>query len=117
VEYAPQIIDRFGITWSHSLFSPSSLLSTTFLVSSTAKSYGDANNTVSSEDAIVGVIPAYTVLDWSASLRLPDNWNIKFGVNNLADKRYFTLRTDEYPGPGIIPSIGRSFYVSFGARF
>jgi outer membrane receptor protein involved in Fe transport len=44
-------------------------------------------------------------------------WNIRAGVNNLTDKRYFTLRTDEYPGPGIIPAIGRSAYVSFGASF
>lgn len=117
VEYAPQTIDRFGITYSHSLFSSARSFSTTFLISSTAKQFGDANNTILSDDAIAGVIPAYTVLDWSASVRLKDNWNIKFGVNNLADKRYFTLRTNEYPGPGIIPAIGRSFYVSFGARF
>jgi len=111
VEYAPQTILRSGITWCKRPFS------TTFLVSHTARSFGDANNTVVSDDAIVGAIPAYTVLDWSATIGLKANWNIKFGINNLADERYFTLRTDEYPGPGIIPAIGRSAYISFGLRF
>ena len=65
-----------------------------------------------SDDAVVGFIPAYTVLDWSATARLGSHWRIQAGVNNVADRKYFTRRTDEYPGPGIIPSIGRSGYLS-----
>ena len=110
VEFAPNTINRFGITYSIKHFS------TTFLISNTSKSFADANNTIYSADATVGIIPAYQVMDWSASVKIK-NYNIKLGVNNLADKRYFTLRTDEYPGPGIIPSIARSFYVGFGAKF
>ena len=91
-------------------------ISTTFLMSNTSKSFADANNTVYSEDATVGVIPAYQILDWSAAIKIK-NYNIKFGINNLADKKYFTLRTDEYPGPGIIPSIARTWYTGFGAKF
>jgi Fe(3+) dicitrate transport protein len=34
------------------------------------------------------------------------------GVNNIADRAYFTRRATGYPGPGIIPSEGRSFYVT-----
>ena len=109
-EYAPSVIDRFGITYAYKRFS------TTFLYSHTAKSFSDANNTVYSPDAEVGVIPAYTVMDWSATAKIK-NYNIKFGVNNLSDARYFTFRTVEYPGPGIIPSIGRTIYLGFGARF
>ena len=110
VEFAPNIIDRFGITYGIKRFS------TTWLISTTSRSFTDANNTLFSPDASVGVIPAYQVMDWSSSLKIK-NCDIKFGVNNLADKRYFTLRTDEYPGPGIIPAIARSFYIGFGARF
>lgn len=111
VEYAPTSINRFGTTLVIHKFS------TTFLISSTAKSFGDAANSVTpSADAVAGVIPAYTVMDWSSTLKIK-NFNLKAGVNNLADKRYFTKRTDEYPGPGIIPSIGRSFYFSFGVKF
>ena len=109
-EYAPATIDRFGLTYAIKRFS------TTFLFSNTAKSYSDANNTVFSPDAEVGVIPAYTVMDWSGTLKIK-NYNIKFGINNLADAKYFTFRTVEYPGPGIIPSVGRTIYVGFGARF
>lgn len=110
VEYAPQTINRFGATYEYKVFS------TTFLISNTAKSYSDASNAVKSDDPAVGLIPAYQVLDWSSALHL-GKYNFKFGVNNLADKRYFTVRTNEYPGPGIIPAIGRSFYIGFGARF
>ncbi|HEX8041104.1 MAG TPA: TonB-dependent receptor, partial [Chryseosolibacter sp.] len=111
VEYAPRIINRFGAT------ARLSDISTTFLVSATGESYGDASNAeTGSEDAVAGLIPAYTVLDWSLTYR-HKGYNLKFGVNNLADKRYFTKRTDEYPGPGIIPSAGRSFYVGVGAKF
>jgi Fe(3+) dicitrate transport protein len=110
VEFAPNMINRFGMTWSVKRFS------TTFLISRTSKSFADANNTVFSTDPTVGLIPGYEVMDWSASFRIK-NYNIKFGVNNLADRKYFTLRTDEYPGPGIIPSTCRSFYVGLGAKF
>jgi len=110
VEFAPNIIDRFGITYAIGRFS------TTWLISYTSRSFADANNTRFSPDAAVGVIPAYQVMDWSASLKIK-NYNLKFGVNNLADKRYFTMRTDEYPGPGIITSVARNFYFGLGARF
>ena len=111
VEYAPKIINRIGVTYSKSIFS------TTFLLSTTAKSYGDASNVVLSTDPSAGIIPAYTVMDWSATLKPKSNYHFKAGVNNVADRKYFTKRTTEYPGPGIIPAMGRSFYVSFGATF
>jgi Fe(3+) dicitrate transport protein len=110
VEYAPNIINRSGITYSLNGFS------VTYTLSYTGKSYGDANNTVASANPVIGIIPSYTVMDLSASYKFR-NYTIKAGVNNLADKRYFTKRTDEYPGPGIIPSIARSFYISVGAKF
>jgi len=111
VEYAPQTIERFGLTYSRKVFSA------TFIISNTAKSYGDASNVVFSTDPVAGIIPAYTVMDFSATCTLKKNYNIKFGVNNLTDTKYFTKRTDEYPGPGIIPASARSFYIGFGAKF
>jgi Fe(3+) dicitrate transport protein len=110
VEYAPQVINRLGATYSYNGFS------VTFQYSYTGLQYGDANNTVSSPDALVGIIPSYQVLDLSATYKI-SNYSIKAGCNNLSDARYFTKRTDEYPGPGIIPAQARSFYVSFGAKF
>ncbi len=110
VEYAPRTINRLGISYSRKPFS------TTFLISNTALSYSDAANAISSTDPAVGLIPAFQVMDWSGKVKL-NRYNLKFGVNNLTDKRYFTIRTNEYPGPGIIPAVGRSFYVGIGAKF
>jgi len=109
VEYAPRSIERAGLTLASGSFA------TTFLASAVSKSYGDAGNTERSDDAVVGRIPAYTVLDWSVTARVGSRFHMQAGVNNLADRSYFTRRTDEYPGPGIIPSIGRSLYVSVRA--
>ena len=111
VEYAPKVINRLGLSGRFKN------MSATFLTSYTAESYGDAQNSVlPSEDAVSGLIPSYTVMDLSASIKL-GHYNLKAGSNNFSDKRYFTKRTDEYPGPGIIPSIGRSFYFGVGAKF
>lgn len=111
VEFAPTSISRLGANLVVGIFS------TTFLVSHTAQSFTDASNSLTpSADAVTGPIPAYTVMDWSGTLHIK-NYNVKLGINNLADQRYFTLRTAEYPGPGIIPAIGRSTYVSLGVRF
>ncbi|MDB5287058.1 MAG: TonB-dependent receptor [Mucilaginibacter sp.] len=110
VEYAPKTVNRLGITYALKG------ISTTFVLSNTAKSFGDASNAVRSDDPSVGIIPANQVMDWSSTLKI-ERYNIKLSVNNLADKRYFTLRTSEYPGPGIIPAIGRSFALGIGAKF
>lgn len=106
VEYAPRVVERVGLTLARGP------LATTFLTSYVSRSYGDANNTVRSEDAVVGLVPAYTVLDWSASAAVSRGWRVQAGVNNVTDRYYFTRRTDEYPGPGIIPALGRSVYLS-----
>ena len=111
VENAPRFINRFGTTYAVQGFS------ITLLVSHTSKSFSDADNTAKSDDAVVGLIPSYTVLDLSASYKFLKRFQVKAGLNNVADTKYFTKRTDEYPGPGIIPALGRSFYVGVGAKF
>lgn len=110
VEAAAKTINRAGLIFSNKYFS------STFQVNSVGDAYGDASNATSSSDPIAGYIPAYTVLDFSATYKIK-NYAIKFGANNLTNKSYFTRRTDEYPGPGIIPSVGRSFYAGFTATF
>ena len=110
VEAAAETIIRTGLIFSSKKFS------STFQVNSVGDAYGDASNVKISDEPIAGYIPAYTVLDFSASYKI-QNYAIKFGVNNITGKSYFTRRTDEYPGPGIIPSVGRSFYAGFTAKF
>jgi Fe(3+) dicitrate transport protein len=112
VEQAPRVLARFGTTYGLGR------ISTTLQVSHTSSSFGDANNSVRpTEDATGGLIPAYTLLDLSASARVAQQRQLTLGVNNLTDARYFTKRTAEYPGPGILPGIGRSFYVGIRAAF
>jgi Fe(3+) dicitrate transport protein len=108
VEEASQVIERVGIVYLTRGFS------TTFQYNYTGDAFGDATNARVSSDPIAGYIPAYTVLDFSATYKI-NNYSINAGINNLLNKAYFTRRTDEYPGPGIIPAVGRSFYLGFTA--
>lgn len=110
VEAAAKTINRVGVIYNSNHFSA------TFQINSVGDAYGDASNVKSSADPIAGYIPAYTVLDLSATYKYK-NYAIKLGSNNLTDKAYFTRRTDEYPGPGIIPSVGRSIYVGLSGKF
>ena len=110
VEAAAKIINRAGLILNNKQFS------TTFQVNYVGDAYGDASNEKISSDPVAGYIPAYTVFDFSATYKIK-NYAVKAGVNNLTDKAYFTRRTDEYPGPGIIPAVGRSFYIGFSAKF
>ena len=82
-----------------------------------SRQFTDANNTVSSPDADVGIVPAYQIVDLSAKWQLNRMIGLDLGVNNLANLSYFTMRTSEYPGPGIIPGIGRSLYLGVRAGF
>lgn len=111
VEAAAKTINRVGLIFGANKFS------TTLQVNYVGDAFGDASNEQAINDSpVVGYIPAYTVMDWSATYKL-DRFALKAGANNLTDKSYFTRRTDEYPGPGIIPAVGRSFYLGFTAKF
>ncbi len=109
-EYAPRVVNRAGVTWSRRA------VRTTLQATHVARQFGDANNTLSSPDAVVGLVPAYDVLDWSARVGV-GRYALSGGVNNLLDERYFTRRTDEYPGPGILPGQGRSVWLGVSATF
>lgn len=110
VETSAKYINRIGLTYSDKK------LSGTLQMNNVGDAFGDATNAMSSDDPVAGYIPAYTVFDASATYRL-GRYSLKAGINNIADKKYFTIRSDEYPGPGIIPSIGRGFYVGVTAKF
>jgi Fe(3+) dicitrate transport protein len=110
VEAAAKIIERTGVTFKNKK------LSSTFQLSYTGDAYGDASNVRTSTNPVAGYIPAYTVLDFSLTYKI-NNYFLKCGINNLGNKAYFTRRTDEYPGPGIIPAVGRSIYAGFTAKF
>ncbi|MEY4539461.1 MAG: hypothetical protein RLZZ306_1218, partial [Bacteroidota bacterium] len=112
VENAPRKINRFGVTYTKKGFSA------TWQMSDIGKAYSDALNTETpNAAATTGVIPAYKVQDLSANFKFLKHYNLKAGVNNLTDERYFTRRAGGYPGPGILPADGRTFYVSAGVKF
>ncbi len=100
VPYAPKYTDRFGLDYTLGN------LSMNAQYSYTASCYSDPADTKFSPDGLVGIIPSYNVIDISAAYKVM-KYEFRFGVNNLTNASYFTMRTDEYPGPGIIPSTGQ----------
>lgn len=110
VEGVPDWIERGGLEFFHKGFS------TAFQVSYVSDQFNDANNTKFISTGIVGSIPAYTLYDWSFNLSFLKLYHIAGGINNLADARYFSRRINMYPGPGILPADGRTFYVSVGFK-
>ena len=112
VENAPQDIIRAGISFGYK-----GLLITTQL-SYVGTAFSDANNTIiSSANGNTGIIPSYSIIDLTASYKFSKKMNLKAGVNNVEDIRYFTRRAGGYPGPGALPADGRNFFISIGAKF
>jgi Fe(3+) dicitrate transport protein len=112
VENAPSNIFRGGISVGYKGFL------VTGQVSYVGESYSDATNTEKpTSNWQAGLIPSYTVADLTATYKFSKGLNIKTGINNLFDERYFTRRAGGYPGPGALPADGRTFFVSVGAKF
>jgi Fe(3+) dicitrate transport protein len=112
VENAPQYIHRFGANYHLNQFS------CTYQLSSIGEVFSDAMNTLTpNATGTIGKILGYQVMDASLSYQLLERYNLKIGVNNLADEKYATRRASGYPGPGLIPGNGRSVFFNFGATF
>ena len=78
--------------------------------------FTDATNAVESDvGGVIGEIPAYGILDVSASYTYK-RYKLETGVNNVLDSYYFTRRASGYPGPGIIPSPNRNFYLTLQVK-
>jgi Fe(3+) dicitrate transport protein len=84
-------------------------------LSSVSASFSDANNTVAAvANGTNGLIPSYRIWDWNTTFHINKHVNVKLSVNNLSNERYFTRRAGGYPGPGVMPSDGRSVLCSVG---
>ncbi|MFM2145238.1 MAG: hypothetical protein RL732_74 [Bacteroidota bacterium] len=111
VEYAPQHIWRTGLAFYYRGFSLTGQYS---LVSGV---FSDANNTVEpTANGQIGWIPGYRVWDLTFTGTIGKQFNFKAGVNNLLDQHYFTRRSSGYPGPGILPAEGRTYFLTFGVK-
>ena len=79
--------------------------------------FTDSSNSVESNlSGVIGQIPAYDILDFSSSYMLK-NYKLEFGINNILDNHYFVRRATGYPGPGIIPSPPRNYYITLQLKF
>ena len=111
VENAPDNIFRGGISAGcHDVL-------LTLQYSYVGSTFSDANNTEAvAANGQTGLIPSYAISDLTVSYRFSKQINVKTGINNLMDQRYFTRRAGGYPGPGALPGDGRTFFVSIGVK-
>lgn len=106
VEFVPKVNIKTGIKFGYNDF----LMSAQYTYLSSQ--FTDASNAVTANlSGIIGEIPAYDILDLSASYTYK-RFKLEVGVNNALDKLYFTRRATGYPGPGIIPSVDRNYYAT-----
>ncbi len=111
VEFVPRINLKSGIKFSYKDFTSS--IQYTYM----SEQFTDATNSVKSNlSGVIGIIPSYDILDVAFSYKYK-NVKIESGINNLFDTSYFTRRATGYPGPGIIPSPLRNWYVTLEFKF
>ncbi len=103
VEMVPKIILKTGCNLSIKDFSIS------YQYSYNHGQFTDATNAIFQTNAVVGMIPSYSIMDLSVKYQYK-KFQIETGINNLTNEKYFTRRAVGYPGPGIIPSMPRNLY-------
>ncbi len=111
IENAPRHIVRTGATFIYNNFK----LTNQF--SYVDDCYSDAGNTkIPTANGQTGIVPSYRIFDLSAAIDVKKTFNIKAGINNLLNEKYFTRRSSGYPGPGLLPGDGRTFFITLGAK-
>ena len=111
VEFVPDLNLKTGFRFGYKNFTSS--IQYTYM----SDQFSDASNSPPGDvSGIIGTIPAYEILDISASYRYKFV-KLETGINNLLDNSYFTRRATGYPGPGIIPSIPRNWYMTVEFKF
>jgi Fe(3+) dicitrate transport protein len=110
LEGVPDWINRTGLEFKYKG------ILTTLQTSSVSENYSDANNTTFNATGATGIVPSYRVWDWSFAWSFLKIYTFSSGVNNLTNLMYFTRRINMYPGPGILPADGRTFYLSLGIK-
>lgn len=110
VEYVPFINWKAGLQLGYEKWK------LTYQFSYLSDQYTDATNAeTGGYSAVNGKVPAYYLMDLSAGWSR--KWlSIEASINNLMNVAYFTRRATGYPGPGIIPGDGRSFYLTAGVK-
>ena len=111
VEFVPKYNFKTGVKFGYKNFT--SYLQYSYL----SDQFSDSSNSISSNlSGVIGLIPAYDILDFSANYSFKA-FRIEAGINNILDNHYFTRRATGYPGPGIIPSPPRNYYCTIQFKF
>lgn len=106
VEFVPKVNLKSGVRLGYKNVKAS------FQCTHLSSQFTDASNAKGGDvSAVIGSIPAYTVMDLSFSYQY-QKWRLEGSVNNVADQMYYTRRATGYPGPGILPSDGRSYFLT-----
>lgn len=110
VEFVPQLNLKSGIRIGCKDFK------TSFQYSYVSRQFTDATNATGGDvSAVIGEIPAFAVMDLSLSYQYK-RWRLEGSVNNLTNNMYFTRRATGYPGPGILPSDGRGYFLTLQVK-
>lgn len=109
VEFVPHLNLKTGFNFGYKDLMGS--LQYTYVSNQFTDASNAQQNPFDSQSGIRGEIPAYDVIDFSASYSLK-NFTLESGINNVLNAWYFTRRATGYPGPGIIPSPPRTFYLT-----
>ncbi|GAA3920741.1 TonB-dependent receptor [Hymenobacter algoricola] len=118
VEFVPAVNLKTGVQGGYGPFKAS--VQYTYLSDQFSEATNAFNSPTDADprrtDAVIGLIPAYQVLD--ASVSWERRWlKLEGNINNLGNALYFTRRATGYPGPGILPSDGRSFYLTVAVKW
>ena len=104
VELVPPVVLKSGITLGNKSTSIS------YQYSYTHQHFSDATNAVAVSNSVIGIIPSYFTMDLSGKIIIK-KIQLEMGINNLTNESYFTRRASGYPGPGILPSPARNYYI------
>lgn len=110
VEFVPQFNVKAGARASYKKFKAS------FQYTHLTQQFSDATNALDGGvSGVVGIIPSYSVMDlgFSYEYRI---FKLEANINNITNQYYFTRRATGYPGPGILPSDGRAFYLTLQVK-
>nr|MBC7613380.1 TonB-dependent receptor [Pseudopedobacter sp.] len=111
VEFVPSVNIKTGLKFAYKNFKAS------YQYSYLSRQFTDATNaTEGGVAAVIGEVPAYQIMDFSSSYQFK-KFALEASVNNLANQIYFTRRATGYPGPGILPSDGRGFFLTLQYKF
>jgi len=110
VELVPEFMLRAGLDLKVKQFSCALQYSRVSSQFSDATNVGSNPDFPSTPNAVDGLIPAYQIMDISGNYVFK-SLQFNLSCNNILNSAYFTRRASGYPGPGILPSDGRSLHL------